>query len=134
MLAMRMSGSRGGRRPGPLTPRCDCSLAEADQFPALALPCIDGYREIGLPPLPIAIAAKQLTVRPVDMRFPGIGGAIIHPRPAGHVRHANMAGDRLGLRANLPRPQGRYGCDHTPDCANDRPLASRNSTTLSYSR
>src|SRR3546814_9126968 len=76
MLAMRMSGSRGGRRPGPFTPRCDCALAEADQFPALALPCIDGYREIGLQPLPIAIAAKQLMVRPGEMRFPGIGGAI----------------------------------------------------------
>src|SRR3546814_9861519 len=64
MLAMRMSGSRGGRRPGTFTPRCDCALAEADQFPALALPCIDGYREIGSNTHPIAIADKQLTVRP----------------------------------------------------------------------
>src|SRR3546814_12764878 len=60
MLAMRMSGSRGGRRPGPFTPRCDCALAEADQFPALALPCIDAYRELGLPPLPISTAAKPI--------------------------------------------------------------------------
>src|SRR3546814_9644085 len=101
MLAMRMSGSRGGRRPGPFTPRCDCALAEADQFPALALPCIDGYREIGLQPLPIAIAAKQLMVRPGEMRFPGIGGAIIHPRPAGHVGQGNMVGeDRKSTRLN----------------------------------
>src|SRR3546814_15407734 len=67
MLAMRMSGSRGGRRPGPFPPRCDCALAEADQFPALALPCIDGYREIGLQPLPLAIAAKTLMCPPREM-------------------------------------------------------------------
>src|SRR3546814_16881202 len=73
MLAMRMSGSRGGRRPGPFPPRCDCALAEADQLPPLALPCIDRSREIGLQPLPLAITANQLMVRPADIRFPKNG-------------------------------------------------------------
>src|SRR3546814_21033905 len=61
MPAIRMSGRRGGRRPGPFTPRCDCALAEADQVPTLPLPCIDGYGAIGPPPLPLAIPAHTPT-------------------------------------------------------------------------